>query len=37
MDIVNGVPQMGTIDVDKIWRQKNNESCCLEYVLWLRT
>ena len=36
MDIVNGVPQMGTIDVDKIWRQKNNESCYLEYVLFAK-
>jgi len=36
MDIVNGVPQISTLDVDKMWKEKKNESCCLEYALFAK-
>ena len=36
MNIINGSPRIGDVDVDKMWRQKTNESCCLEYVLFAK-
>tara|TARA_R110001592_G_C13074843_1_gene742111 strand:+ start:608 stop:964 length:357 start_codon:yes stop_codon:yes gene_type:complete len=36
MDIFNEVPKIGIIDVDKIWRQKSKDSCCLDYVLFAK-